>query len=238
MFYDEIEKFKNNIALFLDQTNRIFYRDIIDISNRFKKKIKKRSLTILITENNLESICGYISLLRGNNPLMLLDSTIKKNDLQFIINKFVPEFIFCSRSNQKKISENIFDLIFSFKDFNLLKIRKKLFYEINDQLMILLGTSGSSGEPKFVKLSFENIKANTESINSYLNLKPSDRFITTMPMSYSYGFSVINTHLARGGSIVPNNYSLIDKKFWQLYNVCSLRSNAMSSFHPPVLCVC
>ena len=53
---------------------------------------------------------------------------------------------------------------------------------------------------------------------SYLNLKSSDRSITTMPMSYSYGFSVINTHLACGGSVVPNNYSLVDKKFWKFYS--------------------
>tara|TARA_B100001964_G_scaffold188168_1_gene209411 strand:+ start:282 stop:1682 length:1401 start_codon:yes stop_codon:yes gene_type:complete len=218
MFYDEIEGFRNNVALFLDQTNQIFYRDIVDISEEFQKKIRRRSLTILITENSIECICGYISLLRGNNPLILLDSRIRNKDLKFIIDKFAPHFIFCSISSQKKLPNNLFNLIYSFKGFNLLKAKKNLSYKINDQLMILIGTSGSLAEPKFVKLSYRNIHANTQSIISYLNLKSSDRSITTMPMSYSYGFSVINTHLACGGSIAPNNYSLVDNKFWKFYS--------------------
>ena len=166
MFYDEIKRFENNVALFLNQTNKIFYRDIVDISEKFQKKIKKRSLTILITENSFECICGYISLLRANNPLMLLDSNIKKRDLRFIINKFAPGFIFCSIANQKKLPQDFFDLIYSFKGFNLLKVRKNFSYRINDKLMILLSTSGSLAEPKFVKLSYKNIQTNTQSIIS------------------------------------------------------------------------
>ena len=103
-------------------------------------------------------------------------------------------------------------------NFNLLESKKNFFYKINDQLMILTSTSGSLGEPKFVKLSLNNIIANTKSIISYLNLKSFDRTITTMPMSYSYGFSIINTHLFCGGSIVPNNLSLVDKNFWKTYS--------------------
>ena len=117
MFYDEVERFKNNVAIFLDQTNKIFYRDIVDISEKFQRKIKKRSLTILITENSLECICGYISLLQANNPLILLDSGIKKEDLKFIIDKFAPEFIFCSVACQKKLPKNFFNLLFSFNHF-------------------------------------------------------------------------------------------------------------------------
>jgi len=218
MFYDEVERFKNNVALFLDRTNKIYYRDIVAIAEKFQKKIKKRSLTILITENSFECICGYISLLRANNPLMLLDSKIKKRDLEFIINKFAPEFIYCSIASQKKLPQNFFDLIYSFKDFSLLKVKKSFSYKVNDKLMILISTSGSLAEPKFVKLSYKNIQTNTQSIISYLNLESSDRFITTMPMSYSYGFSVINTHLACGGSIVLNNYSLVDNEFWKFYS--------------------
>ena len=100
----------------------------------------------------------------------------------------------------------------------MLKNSKKNFYKINDQLMILISTSGSLGEPKFVKLSSNNIIVNTRSIISYLNLQSFDRAITTMPMSYSYGFSIINTHLSCGASIVPNNLSLVDKNFWKLYS--------------------
>ena len=218
MFFDNIHKFKNNVALFLNDNSKIYFRDILNISNKFQKTIKKRSLTILITDNSFESLCGYISLLRSNNVIMLLDSNIKDKDLKFIIKKFLPKFIFCSILNQKKLPKDYFNLEYSFNNFNLLKSIKKNSYKINDQLMILISTSGSLGEPKFVKLSSNNITVNTRSIISYLNLQSFDRAITTMPMSYSYGFSIINTHLSCGGSIVPSNLSLVDKNFWKLYS--------------------
>lgn len=218
MFFDSIEKHKDNIALIIDENNKISYKDILDFSSKFQKKIKPNSLSILISENCVESLCGYISLLRSNNPVIVLDPYITKNDLQILVNKFQPQYIFCSKKNQKKIRKNLFNLIHSFRNFNLFQIRKNHSYKINEKLMLLLSTSGSLSEPKFVKLSLENMVANTKSIVSYLNLNSKDRSITTMPMSYSYGLSIINSHLISGASIILNNFSLVDKNFWKLYN--------------------
>ena len=41
MFFDNHNKYKNNVALFLDHNNKTFYKDILNISNEFKKNIKK-----------------------------------------------------------------------------------------------------------------------------------------------------------------------------------------------------
>ena len=63
-------------------------------------------------------------------------------------------------------------------------------------------TSGSMGNSKFVKLSSENIKKNTNDIIKYLRIKKKDRTITNMPFNYSYMLSVINTHIESGASIL------------------------------------
>ena len=52
-------------------------------------------------------------------------------------------------------------------------------------------------------------------LKKYLNVSEVDNAITTLPMSYVYGLSVINTHLESGGSITLNNSSLIQKTFWE-----------------------
>ena len=106
MFFDNIHKFKNNVALFLNDNNKVYFRDILSISNKFQKIIKKRALTILITDNCLESLCGYIALLRSNNVIMILDSSIKDKDLKLIIKNFLPEFVsvlFQIKKNYRKI---------------------------------------------------------------------------------------------------------------------------------------
>ena len=224
MLFHGIEKNKKNIAIYLNKNNSILYQDIIKKSDEFLKNIKERSLIILIGENNVETFLAYISLMRSSNLLMILDPNTKIEDINLIIKKYLPTYIYCSKKKGKLILKNNFNVIYSHQTFDLLEAKTTQKYEIYDDLKILLSTSGSLGEPRFVKLSNENLKSNTESIISYLKLNASDRTITTMPMSYSYGLSVINTHLFCGASIVLNDSSIVDKKFWELYSD-SLPSN-------------
>ena len=95
----------------------------------------------------------------------------------------------------------------------------------HSDLAMLLSTSGSTGTPKLVRLSQNNIVSNTQSIVEYLDIKTSDCTITTLPMSYSYGLSIINTHLHAGATIVLNEHNLLDQKFWdkvKAHNVVTL----------------
>ena len=85
-------------------------------------------------------------------------------------------------------------------------------------MALLLSTSGSTGSTKFVKLSYENIFSNTKNISKYLKLTKKDRSISSLPLNYSYGLSVINTHLYKGGSIFVSERNVIDKKFWEIVN--------------------
>ena len=113
MLFENIEKYKNNVALFLNHTNKILYKDILNISNKFQKQIKDRSLAILISENCMESLCGYLALLKANNVIMIVDSNIRESDLQDLIKRFRPKYLYCSIKNQKKITKDSFNLIHS-----------------------------------------------------------------------------------------------------------------------------
>jgi len=217
VFLTDIKKYKKKIAIYLNKNNSITYSEAFKLSDSFLKYIKKRELIILIAENNIETLIGYIALMRSDSAIMIIDPTIKREDFKEILEKFSPSYIYCSKQLGKIILNSNFSLIFSYQNFNLLKNTKNKKYKIHNDIKILLSTSGSLGEPKFVKLSSRNLECNTKSIITYLNLRSFDRTITTMPMSYSYGLSIINTHLFSGASIVLNNNSLISRKFWDLY---------------------
>ena len=94
------------------------------------------------------------------------------------------------------------------------------------ELRILLSTSGSTGEPKLVRLSSRNITANADSIATYLNLRPSDRAATTLPLFYSYGMSVLNSYLSVGATLVLTSQSITEPDFWESARTAGVTSLA------------
>ncbi|WP_328875957.1 AMP-binding protein [Streptomyces sp. NBC_00287] len=90
-------------------------------------------------------------------------------------------------------------------------------HELHPDLALLLSTSGSTGSPKLVRLSYANLQANAESIATYLDIRETDRAATTLPLHYCYGLSVINSHLLRGAALILTDLSVADDGFWDLF---------------------
>lgn len=98
-------------------------------------------------------------------------------------------------------------------------------------MQLLLTTSGSTGSPKLVRQSYKNIEANTKSIVEYLNLDESERAITTLPMNYTYGISVLNTHLRAGAGVILTEKGLMQKEFWLQFKEFEATSLAGSALY-------
>lgn len=93
-------------------------------------------------------------------------------------------------------------------------------------LAVLLSTSGSTGAAKWVRLSFQNIGSNAASIAEYLSLGSDDRAPIALPFQYSYGMSIVNSHLAVGAAIVLTEGSVMDARFWNIFEQCGCTSLA------------
>ncbi|MFE0642962.1 AMP-binding protein [Streptomyces sp. NPDC058877] len=90
-------------------------------------------------------------------------------------------------------------------------------HSLHPDLALLLSTSGSTGSPKLVRLSYENLQSNAESIAAYLDIRDTDRAATTLPLHYCYGLSVVHSNLLRGAGIVLTDLSVADACFWDLF---------------------
>jgi len=85
---------------------------------------------------------------------------------------------------------------------------------INGKIKVLLSTSGTTGSPKFVKLSEENLLANADSIIDYLPIRKDDvtRLIACF---YSYGLSILTTNSLVGGKVVCGGIDVLSRTFWR-----------------------
>lgn len=98
--------------------------------------------------------------------------------------------------------------------------------DVHPDLGLLLSTSGSTGARKLVRLSYDNIQANCDSIVEYLGLTERERPITTLPMEYTYGLSVIHSHIAVGACVVLTDRTLFEPDFWEMARELKVTSMA------------
>ena len=89
---------------------------------------------------------------------------------------------------------------------------------LHPDLRLLLSTSGSTGASKYVRLSDRNLASNASAIADYLSLTEADRAPTALPLHYSFGLSVLNSHLAVGASLVLTRDPVISEAFWQRFS--------------------
>jgi acyl-coenzyme A synthetase/AMP-(fatty) acid ligase len=222
MFYQDkifkkLEGFKNKIALISENNQKLTYSELIqNVNNIIRYLEDKKKLIFLLGQNNFESIIGYLSFIKKGYTVVFLDFKINDYFLKKLISIYDPDYIFSEKHKLKNLKSFVYIL-----DQNSYRLYKRKFTKelpLNKDLMLMMTTSGSTGSPKFVRQSYENVASNTDSIIKYLNIKKSDVTITSLPISYVYGLSIINTHLFRGSTIVMTNKSIVENVFWNLVN--------------------
>ena len=83
--FENIEKFKNKIALIDLDNEKYSYKKIVEKTKYINSKIQKRSIILIIAGNNAESIIGYVSFIRSNHLSILLDKSFKVEYAEEII---------------------------------------------------------------------------------------------------------------------------------------------------------
>ncbi len=213
-FYRDIDQYADRTAVITEQGERLTYRQFLEDGDKLLQEIPARSVLFLICRNCLESVCAYIGALRKGVVPVMVNSGIDAQLYQQLYEAYHPSFVYAPRDWSQH--EDL-PVLGGYRGFVLRSTEWEQDYELNPELALLLTTSGSTGSPKLVRQSYTNITANACSIAEYLGILPEDRAITTMPMSYTYCLSIINSHLLRGASVIMNEYSVIQRQFWEIF---------------------
>ena len=145
-----------------------------------------------------------------------MDSNIDKNSFEKLVSIYEPRYLWVPESDL--YFSKFGKIIYSLENYNLIKIDEYLNQSLNSKLRLLLTTSGSTGSQKLVRLSDQNLFSNAQSIINYLSLDVNEKPITTLPMHYSFGLSIINSHLISGATILLTKRSLFEKNFWEFFH--------------------
>ncbi len=193
----------------------VTYGELHSAKQRLIANIRERCLVFSLCTNSVGSVVGYAGFITNNIVPLLLNSNIDYESLQNLISVYKPSYLWLPDCLVEKFTK--FECVYGEFNYTLLRTNFKDGYKLFDELALLMATSGSTGSPKLVRQSHKNIEANAKSIVKYLGLDNAERPITTLPMSYSYGLSIINSHLLAGATILLTNKSFFEKEFWSFF---------------------
>lgn len=209
MLFD-LEKYYNNTAVVTETGLTLSYAQLELAADEVTEDMEPRKLTFCLCENTIGSFVGYVGFMTRNIPTVLLDGSKEIGVILSLIDHYLPQYVWCPTKRVRELNKG--SRVTEYEDYTLLKLEEQK-YEIHPDVLLCLTTSGTTGSPKLVKLTEENLRSNAESIAAYLNITEKERAITSLPMYYSFGMSVINSHLIKGATLLLTDKAVIQREF-------------------------
>jgi acyl-CoA synthetase (AMP-forming)/AMP-acid ligase II len=179
-------------------------------------------VVLALTPTTAYGVARYLGALAARRPVALLDPQLGRPALLDLVTRFRPALV-------TGVTEAPPDGYRTVRLPGLGQVWRRARadgeVEPHPDLALLLTTSGSTGNPKLVRLSRAAVLANAEAIAQSLGVDGAEVAPTTLPLYYTYGLSVLNSHLLRGATVVLDNTGFMQRDFWsavQTYRVTSI----------------
>ncbi|MGD9171321.1 MAG: class I adenylate-forming enzyme family protein [Candidatus Thiodiazotropha sp.] len=226
-FRESVAKHPDSLAL-ANSYHRVSYRELSDLVGKvsnflLSSGLQKGDRVAMVVTNSAEYAAIFYGIWSAGGVSVALNTQAKAKDIINWVNHSDAKWLFMDRRHpeHKAICEasGSFTLI----DVGLENAAQTGNDRVNWQqiadtesidpnivltqsdLASIIYTSGTTGNPKGVTLSHGNLNTNIDSILAYLDLKAEDSILNVLPFYYSYGNSILHTHLAIGASIILEN---------------------------------
>ena len=204
----------DSVAALDDHGASLTYTELEAEGDRLAAALGGRCLVFALCTNTLGSLIGYTACICHHVVPLLLSAEIDPTLLDNLIEVYDPAYLWVPATHP---ATTLGEAVYETRGYTLVRRTGAVPHELNDALALLLTTSGSTGSPKLVRQSYDNVFSNATSIASYLELDATERPITTLPMNYTYGLSIINSHLLVGATLLLTERGPLEREFWKFF---------------------
>jgi acyl-CoA synthetase (AMP-forming)/AMP-acid ligase II len=180
-----------------------------------------KRLVFLLCGVNSETIIGLLAAAAAGHATALIDPALPEHLMTSLIESYQPELILGARGAFEKLPGTASSkaTVGSAESGGgvvewIARENNPSFPPIDPALQLLLSTSGTTGSQKYVRLSRDAVVANARQIAEALAIDERSVGIAHLPLHYSYGLSVVTSHLTSGGHLCLINDSITSPSFW------------------------
>ncbi|KIO78394.1 AMP-dependent synthetase [Pedobacter lusitanus] len=197
--------------------NLVFTDALTDLSysvSEFHQSISiddKKAVVFLYTDNMIGSVEVFLNFLQSRFTVTLLSPQL---DIQFKLEleqAYQPYYIY----DPSRTEIDGFSAYTASSRIQLFKNESEPDYPVHEEIKLLLSTSGTTGSPKFVKLSDQNLVQNAHSILEFLPILETDVTPLNVPIIFVYGLSIFTSNCIAGGRMICTNRDILQKTFWE-----------------------
>lgn len=210
-----LEQYGDKVALRDEYGNSVTYGALDSEAKALAERIGRRCLVFCLCRNEIGSVLGYTAFINHGIVPVMVNSHLEEALLENLLAAYRPEYLWVPKDQAGEF--NGMEAVYEAFEYALLRTGYEIEYPLFDELGLLITTSGSTGSPKLVRQSYTNVLDNAQSIAEYLKLDDTERPITTLPMNYVYGLSIINSHFLVGATLLLTDKGLMQKEFWSFF---------------------
>ena len=178
------------------------YKDIIRTAKYFSSLIemkKNEDKAVIFMENRPEFICSFFGIWNSHGIPVNIDAGYTAEELEYILIDAEPKYIFTSEKNLKTAEEAVKLSGKEIKIINVDTLSVPENFKVDEYVIyspetedtgVLLYTSGTTGKPKGVVLTFDNLMSNVDAITEIKLATPQDRVLALLPYHHVLPLSI------------------------------------------------
>lgn len=199
-----------NIFL-LDGEKTLTYQQVFEAGDKIFSDDKK-AVVLILCDKDINTVVAYVGALRHNKIPLLVDKNYRAELIESFVDNYLPRYIIGMDEFQFELVD--YEVVKNESGSVIYKRRERDDYYISDELQLLIPTSGSTGDPKCVRISASNIDSCTQSICEYLDFDDDRVAISFLPIHYSYGLSVLHNCILKRAKYAISKYTVLEKEMW------------------------
>lgn len=211
MLFEIDKKTPSSLAAIDDAGGLLSYGDLVFLRKDISTYIPERELVFCLCENRVGSLAGFLVLYDCKDVCLLLSAHIDRGLLDSLYETYQPSYFWMPETITTDFG---FEVVYSYKGYSLCKTGKKA-PEMHIDLSMLMTTSGTTGSPKLVRHKYGNIESNAKNVAKVFGWTAAERGIIDLPMQYTMGLNVINSHLYAGATVLLLEANLMSPKYWE-----------------------